>query len=78
MEGLADGDTLHPVRQAWPACDVAGCGFRRPGRITAAAALLERTPHPTDAAIDAIENVRRRGTCPRIREASKKASASGG
>ncbi|WP_333774629.1 (2Fe-2S)-binding protein [Streptomyces sp. IBSBF 3136] len=75
IEGLADGDTLHPVQQAWLDCDVAQCGFCQPGQIMAAAALLKHTPAPTDADIDAIENICRCGTYARIREAIKKASA---
>ena len=31
IEGLADGDKLHPVQQAWLDCDVAQCGFCQPG-----------------------------------------------
>jgi len=75
IEGLADGDTLHPVQQAWIDCDVSQCGFCQPGQIMAAAALLKKTPEPTDADIDAIENVCRCGTYARIREAVKKAAA---
>ena len=74
IEGLADGDRLHPVQQAWLDCDVAQCGFCQPGQIMAAVALLERTPHPTDADIDAIENVCRCGTYHRIRTAIKRAA----
>jgi isoquinoline 1-oxidoreductase alpha subunit len=75
IEGLADGDTLHPVQQAWLDRDVAQCGFCQPGQIMAAAALLRRTSEPTDADIDAIENVCRCGTYCRIREAIKQAAA---
>ena len=75
IEGLADGDTLHPVQQAWIDCDVSQCGFCQPGQIMAAAALLKKTPEPTDADIDGIENVCRCGTYARIREAVKKAAA---
>ncbi|WP_369234190.1 (2Fe-2S)-binding protein [Streptomyces sp. R21] len=75
IEGLADGDDLHPVQQAWLDCDVAQCGFCQPGQIMAAVALLRSTPEPTDADIDRIENVCRCGTYSRIREAIKKASA---
>lgn len=74
IEGLADGGRLHPVQQAWIDCDVAQCGFCQPGQIMAAVALLSRTPRPTDADIDEIENVCRCGTYPRIRQAIKKAS----
>ncbi|HET9141882.1 (2Fe-2S)-binding protein [Actinophytocola sp.] len=75
IEGLADGETLHPVQQAWLDEDVAQCGFCQPGQIMAAVALLRRTPDPTDADIDKIENVCRCGTYFRIREAIKRAAA---
>lgn len=75
IEGLADGDTLHPVQEAWIAQDVAQCGYCQPGQIMAAVALLKRTTNPTDADIDAIENVCRCGTYFRIREAIKAAAA---
>jgi isoquinoline 1-oxidoreductase alpha subunit len=75
IEGLADGDTLHPVQQAWIDEDVAQCGFCQPGQIMAAAALLAEIPHPSDADIDAIENVCRCGTYCRIRLAIKRAAA---
>ena len=74
IEGLADGDTLHPVQQAWIDEDVAQCGFCQPGQIMAAAALLVANPHPTDADIDAIENVCRCGTYFRIRKAIHRAA----
>lgn len=75
IEGLADGDTLHPVQQAWLEEDVAQCGFCQPGQIMAAVALLKRTPSPTDEDIDEIENVCRCGSYFRIRQAIKKAAA---
>ncbi|MEV4319162.1 (2Fe-2S)-binding protein [Actinocrispum sp. NPDC049592] len=75
IEGLADGDKLHPVQQAWLDEDVAQCGYCQPGQIMAAVALLKRTPNPTDADIDKIENVCRCGSYFRIREAIKKAAA---
>jgi isoquinoline 1-oxidoreductase alpha subunit len=74
IEGLAEGNRLHPVQQAWLDCDVAQCGFCQPGQIMAAVALLNRTARPTDADIDKIENVCRCGTYHRVREAIKKAS----
>ena len=74
IEGLADGDRLHPVQQAWIEQDVAQCGYCQPGQIMAAVALLGRTLDPSDADIDAIENVCRCGTYFRIREAIKKAA----
>jgi isoquinoline 1-oxidoreductase alpha subunit len=75
IEGLADGDTLHPVQQAWLAEDVAQCGYCQPGQIMAAVALLKRTAHPTDEDIDKIENVCRCGSYFRIRQAIKRAAA---
>jgi isoquinoline 1-oxidoreductase alpha subunit len=74
IEGLADGDALHPVQQAWIDEDVAQCGFCQPGQIMAAAALLATTPHPTDADIDGLENVCRCGTYVRIRAAIHRAA----
>jgi isoquinoline 1-oxidoreductase alpha subunit len=74
IEGLANGDALHPVQQAWIDEDVAQCGFCQPGQIMAAAALLAATPHPTDADIDALENVCRCGTYVRIRRAIHRAA----
>jgi isoquinoline 1-oxidoreductase alpha subunit len=75
IEGLSP-DGLHPVQAAWEAVDVAQCGYCQSGQIMAAAALLERTPHPTDAEIDAAMsgNLCRCGTYPRIREAIHQAA----
>ncbi|NLU71931.1 (2Fe-2S)-binding protein [Streptomyces sp. HNM0575] len=75
IEGLADGDRLHPVQEAWLAQDVAQCGYCQPGQIMAAVALLRRTENPSDEDIDAIANVCRCGTYFRIREAIKKAAS---
>jgi isoquinoline 1-oxidoreductase alpha subunit len=74
IEGLANGNTLHPVQQAWLELDVAQCGFCQPGQIMAAVDLLNRTRTPTDAEIDAIENVCRCATYGRIRAAIKAAA----
>jgi len=76
IEGLAGGATLHPVQQAWIDEDVAQCGFCQPGQIMAAVALLRTNPSPTDADIDAIDNVCRCGTYVRIRAAIHRAAAS--
>lgn len=75
IEGLADGDDLHPVQQAWIDEDVAQCGFCQPGQIMAVVALLAENPHPGDADIDALENVCRCGTYVRIRRAVHRAAA---
>jgi xanthine dehydrogenase YagT iron-sulfur-binding subunit len=47
VDGLAQGDVLHPVQQAF--CDHDGlmCGFCTPGFVMATVALLEKTPNPT-------------------------------
>ena len=77
IEGLADGDALHPVQQAWVDEDVAQCGFCQPGMIMTAAAMLRDTPDPTDAQIDAAMSgsVCRCGTYNRMREAVRRAAA---
>ena len=74
IEGLAQGETLHPVQQAWVDMDVPQCGFCQPGQIMAAVDLLSRTRTPSDADIDAIENMCRCGTYNRIRAAIKAAA----
>jgi aerobic-type carbon monoxide dehydrogenase small subunit (CoxS/CutS family) len=77
IEGLADGDVLHPVQQAWIDEDVAQCGYCQPGQIMTAVALIAANPDPSDADIDAAmsENVCRCGTYVRIRAAIKRAAA---
>lgn len=75
IEGLSDGDTLHPVQQAWLEEDVAQCGFCQPGQIMAAVALLETNTQPTDSDLDNIELICRCGTYCRIRKAIMRASA---
>ena len=76
IEGLADGDTLHPLQQAWLSEAVPQCGYCQAGQIMSAAALLRRTPHPSDAEIkDAMAgNLCRCGTYGRIRAAIKSAA----
>jgi isoquinoline 1-oxidoreductase alpha subunit len=74
IEGLANGDSLHPVQQAWLDLDVPQCGFCQAGQIMAAVGLLRRTRKPSDADIDAIENMCRCGTYGRIRQAIKAAA----
>jgi carbon-monoxide dehydrogenase small subunit len=48
LEGLADGDTLHPVQAAFRAEHGLQCGFCTPGMVMAAAALLAENPTPTE------------------------------
>jgi isoquinoline 1-oxidoreductase alpha subunit len=63
-------DRSHPVQQAFVAESVPQCGFCIPGMIMAAAALIDRSPAPTDAEMDsAIGNICRCGVYPRVREA---------
>jgi carbon-monoxide dehydrogenase small subunit len=51
IEGLAHGDTLHPVQQAFSACHGLQCGYCTPGMIMASTDLLRRHPDPTDEQI---------------------------
>ena len=74
IEGLAEGDELHPVQKAWIEEDVAQCGYCQAGQILAAVDLLKRTPKPTDADIAAVSNLCRCGTYPRIRKAIRRAA----
>lgn len=75
IEGLS-ADGSHPVQKAWNDEDVAQCGYCQAGQILAAAALLARNPHPSDADIDAAMsgNLCRCGTYPRIRKAVRRAA----
>jgi len=76
IEGLS-ADGTHPVQRAWEAIDVPQCGYCQAGQIMSAAALLARTPNPTDADIDNAMNgnICRCGTYLRIREAIHKAAS---
>ena len=48
VEGLADGDDLHPVQEAFVETGAVQCGFCTPGFVVAAAELLRQTPDPSD------------------------------
>lgn len=78
IEGLSE-DRSHPVQHAWMALDVPQCGWCQPGQVMAAAALLARTPSPTDEQIDEAMSpvLCRCGTYGRIRDAVH-AAAKGG
>ena len=78
IEGLS-ADGTHPLQQAWMELDVPQCGYCQAGQIMSAAALLAKTPKPTDAEIDGAMdgNLCRCGTYMRIREAIHKAAAAG-
>ncbi len=71
IEGLGTPEALHAVQAAWVEHQVAQCGYCQSGQIMQAAALLDLTPSPTDAQIDAAMsgNLCRCGTYPRIRAA---------
>jgi isoquinoline 1-oxidoreductase subunit alpha len=72
IEGLAPSESkLHPLQEAWIEHDVPQCGYCQAGQLMAAAALLERTPKPTDADIDdaLAGHICRCGTYQRIRAA---------
>jgi isoquinoline 1-oxidoreductase alpha subunit len=75
LEGLS-ADGTHPVQVAWQEIDVPQCGYCQAGQMMSAAALLVKTPRPTDKDIDAAMNgnLCRCGTYLRIRQAIHKAS----
>ncbi|RFU12903.1 (2Fe-2S)-binding protein [Rhodobacteraceae bacterium W635] len=77
LEGLAPGDTLHAVQEAWITHQVAQCGYCQSGQMMQAADLLATTPEPTDEDIDTVMggNLCRCGTYPRIRTAIHDAAA---
>ena len=76
VEGLADGDVLHPVQQAFADHDALQCGFCTPGLIMGAVSLLERNPEPSEEEIK--EGLQRHlcrcGTHVRVIEAVQAAS----
>ena len=75
IEGLSrDGN--HPVQRAWRAQNVPQCGYCQSGQIMQAAALLAKTPRPSDEQIDKamVGNICRCGTYLRIRAAIRAAA----
>lgn len=79
VEGLAQGEQLSTLQQAWIDHDVAQCGYCQSGQLMSATALLAATPDPTDAQIDSAMagNICRCGTYGRIKKAIKAAAQSG-
>jgi isoquinoline 1-oxidoreductase alpha subunit len=72
IEGLAKDGEFHAVQQAWIDHQVPQCGYCQSGMILAASALLERSPHPSDLEIEqAVTNICRCGTYPRVKKAIK-------
>ena len=79
IEGLSENGT-HPVQRAWLELDVPQCGYCQAGQIMTAAALLARTPKPSDEQINTAMagNLCRCGTYIRIRDAVKRAAGLAG
>jgi isoquinoline 1-oxidoreductase subunit alpha len=75
IEGLAP-DGNHPLQRAWIELGVPQCGYCQSGQLMTAAALLARTPRPSDAEIDQsmAGNLCRCGTYVRIRAGIKRAA----
>jgi len=76
IEGLS-ANASHPLQRAWQELDVPQCGYCQAGQLMSAAALLARTPRPSDADIDAAMNgnLCRCATYTRIREGIHRAAA---
>src|SRR5687768_11219110 len=78
IEGIAPdgGATLTALQRAWEELDVPQCGYCQAGQLMSAAALLAKTPKPTDAQIDAAMNgnLCRCATYARIRQAIHRAA----
>lgn len=79
LEGLANGDTLHPVQQCFIEAQAAQCGYCLNGMIMTAKALLDRNPSPNEAEIknELRFNLCRCGTHVEIINAVKLAAARG-
>jgi aerobic-type carbon monoxide dehydrogenase small subunit (CoxS/CutS family) len=76
IEGLADGDSLHPVQRAFIDESVAQCGYCTPGMIMTAVSLLQREPNPSEETIrsEMQRNICRCGTYTRILKAVQRAA----
>ena len=70
IEGLS-AKADHPLQLAWDEVDVPQCGYCQAGQIMTAAALLKKTPHPTQEQVEQVMhgNICRCGAYHRIREA---------
>jgi isoquinoline 1-oxidoreductase alpha subunit len=77
IEGLS-ADGTHPLQVAWRDLDVPQCGYCQAGQLMSAAALLKRSPKPTDEEIDQAMsgNICRCATYLRIRQAIHTAAGS--
>ena len=76
IEGVADGDKLHPLQEAFLEAGALQCGYCTPGMLMSALALLEKNPDPTVAeVITAMDrNICRCGAYARIVAAVRKAA----
>ncbi len=78
IEAVGNTPTGARIQKAWADIDVVQCGYCQSGQVMAAVALLNKTPNPDDADIDAAMsgNICRCGTYVRIRQAIKNAAKS--
>ena len=76
IEGLAEGEKLHPVQQAWLEFEVHQCGWCQSGQMMTAAAFLAQNPQPSEVEIvEAMDkNYCRCGTYQRIKQAVARAA----
>ena len=76
IEGLSQGNKMHPVQLAWAELRVPQCGYCQAGQMMSAAALLQASPSPNDQQVDEAMsgNICRCGTYDRIRKAIKRAA----
>jgi xanthine dehydrogenase YagT iron-sulfur-binding subunit len=79
IEGLAQGEDLHPVQSAFIAHDAMQCGFCTPGLVMSCAALLEKNPHPSEDEVKAAisGHLCRCGTYPHVIAAALDAARNG-
>lgn len=79
IEGLPDGETLHPLQEAWIEHQVPQCGWCQPGMLMTAEALLREHPRPTaEQVAEGMSQVLCRcGTYPRVKKALAHVTGSG-
>ena len=79
VEGLSDGDTVHPLLQNFVHCDAMQCGFCTPGMVMSSLACLERRGKPTEQQMrhDLAGNLCRCGTYGRVMAAIERTAGGG-
>ena len=79
IEGLVDGEKLHPIQEAFVKHDGMQCGFCTPGTIMSVKALLDKNPHPNSAEMkEALSgNICRCSAYPKIIESAMAAAQKG-